>query len=130
MIKPPARLPVIDNSGALWIGCICVPKLQSRIGAVPTTTFISSVKENIFKENIKKKSKIITKSQIVKSLLVASAKGIKRWGNFFIKNNWNNSLLLNQYDLPYGTRLGGPIFRELRHKTKFKKIISIAKIIV
>lgn len=130
MIKPPARLPVIDNSGALEIGCISIPKLQSRIGAIPGTIFTSSVKKNIFKKNIKKKSRIINKSQIVKALLVTSAKGSKRWGNFIIKNSWNNTILLNQYELPYGTRLVGPIFREIRQKTKFKKIINLAKILI
>lgn len=130
MIKPPARLPIIDNSGAIWIGCISVPKLNSRIGAISGTIFTSSVKENIFKRNIKKKSRIINKSQIVKALLVTTAKQQKRRGNFFMKSSENNSVLLNQYELPYGTRLSGPVFREIRQKTKFKKVVSISKILV
>lgn len=130
MIKPPALLPIIDNSGAIMVGCINIPKLKSRIGATPGTIITVTVKKNVFKKNIKKKSRIINKSQIVKALLVTSAKSIKRHGNFFISSSINSTLLLNQYMLPYGTRLFGPIFRELRQKVKFKKIISLAKILI
>lgn len=130
MIKPPALLPIIDNSGAIVIGCINVPKLKKRIGAVPGTVITASVKKNIFKKNIKKKSRIINKSQIVRALLVTTVKGLKRTGNFFIRTSQNSSLLINQYDLPYGTRLFGPIFRELRTYVKFRKVIGLAKILI
>jgi ribosomal protein L14 len=78
MIKPPALLLVADNSGALIGGCIKVAKLNNRLGAVPGTVLTISVKKNLFKKHIKKKSRIIVKGQIVKALLTTSAKSVKR----------------------------------------------------
>lgn len=130
MIKPPALLPIVDNSGAITVGCINVPKLKKRIGATPGTVIVASVKRNIFKKNIKKKSKIINKSQIVRILLLTTRRGIKRRGNFFIKTSQNSAVVINQYNDPYGTRLFGPIFRELRGSVKFKKVVNLAKFLI
>jgi len=105
MIKPPTLLPVMDNSGAIIAGCINVPKLNSRIGAVPACLLTVSIKQNIFKKNIVKKSRIIIKGQIVKALLLTSKKGVKRIGNFCFRSTTNNVILMNQYLLPFGTRV-------------------------
>jgi large subunit ribosomal protein L14 len=127
MIRPSTLLLVADNSGALRVGCIAVPKLLSRVGPKPGNTLTVSVKKNIFKKNIKKKSRIITKSQILQALLVTFARGLRRVGNFKIKSSLNVVVLINQYELPYGTRLFGIIFREVRQKLKYKKIVSMTR---
>jgi len=78
MVNVETLLKVADNSGALICGCIKVLKISSRIGAIPGQTVTVSVKKNIFKKHVVKKSKIISKGQICKALLVCSAKGLKR----------------------------------------------------
>ena len=129
MIGPLTKLAVVDNSGALVVGCISVPKLLRRTGPNPGNTLTVSVKKSIFKKNIKKKSRIISKSQIVQALLIVSVKGAKRQGFFRLKDSLNAVVLFNQYDLPYGTRINGPMFREVR-ATRFKKIVNLAKILI
>jgi ribosomal protein L14 len=47
-----------------------------------------------------------------------------------MKSSLNTIVLLNQYELPYGTRLFGPVFREVRQKLKYRKIISLAKLVL
>lgn len=127
MINISTRLAVVDNSGALEVGCINILKINSRIGAVPGCLITISVKKNIFKKNIKKKSRIIVKGQIVKALLTTTVKGLKRGGNFFVRAYSNNAVLLNQYMLPYGTRVFGPVFREIRQKINYRKVISLSR---
>jgi large subunit ribosomal protein L14 len=127
MISISTRVTIVDNSGALEGGCINVLKMNSRIGAVPGCLITISVKKNVFKKNIKKKSRIITKGQIVKALVITTVKGLKRVGNFRVRTRSNNSILLNQYLLPYGTRIFGPIFREIRQKINYRKVVSLAR---
>lgn len=128
MVNVETILKVADNSGGIYCGCIRILKISSRIGTVPGQTLTVSVKKNIVKKHVVKKSKIISKGQICKALLVCSAKGLKRWGNFFIRSKLNRIVLLNQYNLPYATRLFGPVFREIRLKVFFSKIISLAQV--
>lgn len=130
MIRPSTWLLVADNSGALVVGCIAVPKLLRRLGTQPGQTLTVSVKKNIFKKNIKKKSRIIEKSQILQAVLVTSARGKKRPGGFKLSSSLNVVVLINQYELPYGTRLFGPIFREVRQKLKYRKIVNMAQYII
>lgn len=130
MINIMSRLPVVDNSGAIVCGCINIPKSASRRGASVGCLITISVKKNIFKKNIKKKSRIINKGQIVKALLVSTSRGTKRNGNFFVRSSINAVVLMNQYLLPYGTRLLSPIFREIRQKINYRKIISLARAVV
>ena len=79
---------------------------------------------------VKKKSRIIVKGQIVKALVVSTANALRRAGNFQIKSSSNNVVLLNQYLLPYGTRLFGPVLREVRQKVNFRKVISLARVLI
>jgi large subunit ribosomal protein L14 len=69
---------VADNSGAILVKCIKVLKISSRIGAVAGQTITISVKKNVFKRHIIKKSKIIIKGQICKALILRTKKNIKR----------------------------------------------------
>jgi large subunit ribosomal protein L14 len=130
MINVEMIIRIADNSGALLGSCIRILKISSNSGAIPGQTITISVKKNIFKKNIIKKSKIIVKGQICKALIIRSRKGLKRWGNFFIRSSSNAIILLNRYDLPYGTRLFGVIFREVKKKMKYSKIISLADIVL
>jgi len=100
-------------------------KNASRLGSKPGQIITVSVKKNIFKKHVVKKSRIIHKGQICKALIIGSAKGVKRWGNFFLRTRRNRIILLNQYGMPYATRLFGPVFRDVRLNAKYIKIISL-----
>lgn len=78
MVNVQTRVDIVDNSGGIIGGCIQVLKISSRIGAVPGQTITISIKKNIFKKHIVKKSKIIVKGQICKALIVRTLKGLKR----------------------------------------------------
>lgn len=127
MIKISTKLLVADNSGAILTECLNVRKSNKRFGAVPGCLITISVKKNIFKKNIKKKSRIIVKGQIVQALVLITRKSKRRLGGFTIKAAGNHVILLNQYLLPLGTRLFGPIFREVRQKTNYRKVVTLSK---
>lgn len=78
MVNVQTRVDIVDNSGGIIGGCIQVLKISSRIGAIPGQTITISIKKNIFKKHIVKKSKIIVKGQICKALIVRTLKGLKR----------------------------------------------------
>jgi len=128
MVRVESMLKIADNSGGLYCCCIKVLKFASRTGALPGQIITVVVKKNIFKKHVIKKSRIIIKGHIYKALLVCSAKGLRRWGNFFLKTKNNRCILINQYNLPYATRLFGPVFREVRLKSVFNKVIALAQI--
>lgn len=130
MVKVETIIKVVDNSGALLAKCIRNLSSSHILGANVGEVITISVKRNIFKKNIIKKSKIIMKGQICKALVIRSIKSIKRWGNFFLQANSKAVILLNKYDLPFGTRLFGIVFREVKQKIKYAKIISLADIII
>lgn len=128
MINVETILKIKDNSGGIYCGCIKVLKTSSRVGALSGHVITVSIKKNIFKKHVIKKSKIIIKGQICKALVIRSAIGVKRWGNFFLKSKHNSVILINQYMLPYATRLFGPVFREVRSKMVFLKVIALAQV--
>lgn len=78
MINVEMIIRIADNSGAIWGSCIRILKMSNNSGARPGETITISVKKNIFKKNIVKKSKIIIKGQICKALIIRSRKGLKR----------------------------------------------------
>jgi large subunit ribosomal protein L14 len=127
MINVQTVLKVADNSGAVFVSCIRLMNSSSRIGAKVGDTLTVVVKKNIIKKNIKK-SKEIKKGQVCSALVLRTLKGVKRWGNFFLRSGTNSVALLNKYFLPIGSRLLGPVFREVRVNLKFAKIISIAQV--
>lgn len=77
MINVQTVLKVVDNSGAIFVSCIRLLNISSRIGAYPGQTVTVVVKKNIIKKNIKK-SKEIKKGQICTALIVRTRKGLKR----------------------------------------------------
>lgn len=127
MINVQTVLRVADNSGAVFVSCIRLMNSSSRVGAKVGDTITVVVKKSIIKKNVKK-SKEVKKSQVCTALILRTLKGVKRWGNFFLRSGSNSVALLNKYYLPIGSRLLGPVFREIRVHVKFNKIISIAQV--
>ena len=118
MIQPQSYLNVADNTGARKLMCIRVVnknKLQlARIGMV----IIAVVKEALPNMSIKK-------SDIVRAVIVRTSKKIRRSNGMSIRFDDNAAVLINKDGLPIGTRIFGPVARELRDKN-FTKIVSLA----
>ena len=114
MIKPLSYLNVADNSGARKLMCIRVLGFkEGNIG----DTIIAVVKDAI--PNMPTK-----KSDIVRAVIVRTSKGLKRENGMLLRFDDNAAVLLNNQQEPIGTRIFGPVTRELRDR--FMKIISLA----
>ncbi len=118
MIQTQSYLEVADNSGARRVMCIKVlggsHRRYARVGDIIKVT----VKEAIPRGKVKK-------GQVMKAVVVRTRKGVRRQDGSLIKFDDNAAVLLNQQDAPVGTRIFGPVTRELRGE-KFMKIISLA----
>ena len=118
MIQMQTRLFVADNSGAKQIQCIKVlggsRKRYARIGEI----IVASVKE----ANVGGTAK---KGEVVKAVIVRTKKEIGRPDGSYIRFDDNAAVIVNNQNEPIGTRIFGPVARELREK-KFMKIISLA----
>ena len=108
MIQTQSYLEVADNSGARRVMCIKVLGGSHRRYA----------REAIPRGKVKK-------GQVMKAVVVRTRKGVRRQDGSLIKFDDNAAVLLNQQDAPVGTRIFGPVTRELRGE-KFMKIISLA----
>lgn len=118
MIQTQSMLDVADNSGAKRVMCIKVlggsHRRYARIGDLIKV----SVKEAIPRGKVKK-------GQVMNAVVVRTKKGVRRPDGSLIKFDDNAAVLLNAQDAPIGTRIFGPVTRELRGE-KFMKIISLA----
>ena len=118
MIQMQTRLFVADNSGAKIIQCIKVlggsRKRYARIGEV----IVASVKE----ANVGGAAK---KGEVIKAVIVRTKKEVGRPDGSYIRFDDNAAVIINNQNEPIGTRIFGPVARELRDK-KFMKIISLA----
>lgn len=118
MIQQETMLNVADNTGARKIQCIRVlggsKRRYARVGDVIRAT----VKEAIPEGTIKKKTK-------VKAVIVRTVKEFRRPDGSYIKFDENAAVLINDQREPLGTRIFGPVARELRER-RFMKIISLA----
>ena len=118
MIQAESMLEVADNSGARRVMCIKVlggsKRRYARIGDIIKVT----VKEAIPRGKVKK-------GQVITAVVVRTKKGVRRPDGSLIKFDENAAVLLNAQDAPIGTRIFGPVTRELRGE-KFMKIISLA----
>ncbi len=122
MIQARTRIEVADNSGAKKLGCIQVlGGSKKRYGTVGDIV-VASVKEVIPNSKVKK-------GEVVKAVIVRTRKEIRRTDGSYVKFDDNSAVLINQYNEPIGTRIFGPVARELRAK-KFMKIISLAPEVV
>ena len=118
MIQMTTELDVADNSGARRVMCIKVLGGSRRRYADVGDTIVVSVKETIPRGRVKK-------GEVVKAVVVRTAKDIKRPDGSVIRFDTNAAVLINNQAEPIGTRIFGPVPRELRAKNHMK-IISLA----
>lgn len=118
MIQSETMLDVADNSGARKVKCIKVlggsHRRYARIGDLIRVT----VKEAIPRSRVRK-------GQVMRAVVVRTRKGVRRQDGSLIKFDQNAAVLVNEAELPIGTRVFGPVTRELRAK-KFMEIVSLA----
>ena len=118
MIQTQTYLDVADNSGARRVMCIKVLGGSHRRYAAVGDIIKVTVKEAIPRGKVKK-------GQVMKAVVVRIRKGVRRNDGSIIRFDDNAAVLLNNQDAPIGTRIFGPVTRELRSE-KFMKIISLA----
>ena len=118
MIQMQTILDVADNSGAKKLFCIKVLGGSKRKYASVGDIIVASVKEAIPNSKVKK-------GDVVKAVIVRTAKEIGRPDGSYIRFDGNSGVVINNQKEPIGTRIFGPVARELRAK-KFMKIISLA----
>ena len=118
MIQQETNLDVADNSGARRVQCIKVLGGSKRKYATIGDTIVVSVKEAIPKGRVKK-------GQVMKAVIVRTAHPIRRADGSLIRFDRNAAVLINPQGEPVGTRIFGPVTRELRFKNQMK-IVSLA----
>jgi large subunit ribosomal protein L14 len=118
MIQAHTRLDAADNSGAKELYCIKVLGGSKRRYATVGDVIVVSVKEAIPNSKVKK-------GEVMKAVVVRTKKGVRRVDGSYIRFDTNSAVLINNQREPIGTRIFGPIARELRAK-RFMKIISLA----
>ena len=118
MIQMQTRLDVADNSGARSVMCIKVLGGTRRKYASIGDVIVVSVKDASPNSKVKK-------GDIMKAVIVRTAKEVNRKDGSYIRFDKNSAVLINTQNEPVGTRIFGPVARELRAKN-FMKIISLA----
>ncbi len=118
MIQVETRLKAADNSGAKVLYCIKVLGGSRRRYATVGDIIGVSVKEAIPNAKVKK-------GDVLKAVVVRTKKEVRRPDGSYIRFDENSAVLINQAKEPIGTRIFGPVARELRAK-RFMKIISLA----
>jgi large subunit ribosomal protein L14 len=118
MIQMQTNLEVADNSGARRVQCIKVLGGSKRKYAAVGDIIVVSIKEAIPRGRVKK-------GDVSRAVVVRTAKEIRRDDGSAIRFDRNAAVLINKQGEPIGTRIFGPVTRELRAK-KFMKIISLA----
>ncbi|MBM3268049.1 MAG: 50S ribosomal protein L14 [Candidatus Sericytochromatia bacterium] len=118
MIQPQTRLAVADNTGARELMCIRVLGGSNRRYANIGDVIVAVVKDAAPNMPVKK-------SEIVKAVVVRSKHGLRRSDGSYIKFDENAAVIITKDNNPRGTRVFGPIARELRDKN-YMKIISLA----
>ena len=118
MIQKYTRLKVADNSGAKTISCIGIPGGSGRQYAWLGDVIVASVKEAA-------PAAAVRKGEVVKAVIVRPSKATRRADGSHIRFDDNAAVLINDDQLPRGTRIFGPVARELRDKN-FMRIVSLA----
>ena len=118
MIQTQTMLEVADNSGARQVMCIKVLGGSHRRYASVGDIIKVTVKEAIPRGKVKK-------GQVLKAVVVRTRKGVRRPDGSLIRFDGNAAVLLNNKNEPIGTRIFGPVTRELRNE-QFMKIVSLA----
>ena len=117
MIQPQTILNIADNTGAkkiLWIRVLGGNKKYANIGDI----IIGVVKESLPRMSVKR-------SDIVRAVVVRTKKSIRRQNGMLIRFDDNAAVIINSENNPRGTRIFGPIAREIRDKS-FTKVVSLA----
>ncbi|MFW5980757.1 MAG: 50S ribosomal protein L14 [Halanaerobiaceae bacterium] len=118
MIQSESRLRVADNSGARELKCIKVlggsKKRYARVGEEIIATVTEAIPDSM-----------VGKGEVVKALVVRTKKPLKRNDGSYIKFDENAAVIIDNMNNPQGTRIFGPVTRELREKNHMK-IISLA----
>ena len=118
MIQTETRLKVADNSGAKELLCIRILGGTGRKYANIGDIIVCAVKDAT-------PGGVVKKGQVVKAVIVRSATGARRADGSYAKFDQNAAVIINQDKQPVGTRIFGPVARELREKG-FMKIVSLA----
>lgn len=118
MIQMTTRLDVADNSGARSVMCIKVLGGSKRKYASVGDVIVVSVKDALPNSKVKK-------GDVLKAVIVRTKRPVARADGSYIRFDANSAVLINPQLEPIGTRIFGPVARELRAK-KFTKIISLA----
>ena len=119
MIQPQTRMKVADNTGAKELMCIRVMGGSHRKFANIGDVVIASVKKAT-------PGGVVKKGDVVKAVIVRSKFGLRREDGSYIKFDDNAAVIIKDDKSPVGTRVFGPVARELRDKD-FMKIVSLAK---
>ncbi|QSO50544.1 50S ribosomal protein L14 [Alicyclobacillus curvatus] len=118
MIQPQTRLVVADNTGAKEIMCFRVLGGSNRKTANVGDVIIASVKSAT-------PGGVVKKGDVVKAVIVRSRRGLRRKDGSYIRFDENAAVIIREDKSPRGTRIFGPVARELRERD-FMKIISLA----
>ena len=118
MIQAETRLKVADNSGARKVLCIKVLGGSKRRYAHVGDVIVCTVKEAMPNGTVKK-------GDVVRAVVVRTAKEIRRADGSYIKFDDNAAVIIDNQGNPRGTRIFGPVARELRER-KYMKIVSLA----
>ena len=118
MIQQYTRMSVADNTGAKRVMCILVPGGTKRKYAHVGDTVVVSVKSAIPGSAVKK-------GEVSRAVVVRTKKEIRRKDGSYIRFDENAAVLINEQNEPLGTRIFGPVARELRDK-QYMKIVSLA----
>lgn len=122
MIQTESVLSVADNSGAKRVKCIKVLGGSRRRYATVGDVIVVSIKEAMPTGKVKK-------GDVARAVIVRTKREQHRSDGTYVKFDVNSAVLVNKDNDPIGTRIFGPVARELRHK-KFMKIIAIAPEVV
>ena len=117
MIQQETRLKVADNSGAKELLCIRVMGGSTRYADIGDV-IVASVKDAT-------PGGVVKKGDVVKAVVVRTVKGVHRADGSYIKFDENAAVIIKEDKTPRGTRIFGPVARELREK-QFMKIVSLA----
>ena len=118
MIQMQTILDVADNSGAKRVACVKVLGGSKRKYATVGDVIVVSVKEAIPNSKVKK-------GDVMKAVVVRTVKEVRRPDGSYLKFDDNSAVLINNQMEPVGTRIFGPVARELRAK-QFMRIVSLA----
>ncbi|HBD83670.1 MAG TPA: 50S ribosomal protein L14 [Dehalococcoidia bacterium] len=118
MIQIYSRLRVADNSGAKVISCIGVPGGSGKRYAWLGDVIVASVKEAT-------PAAAVRKGEVVRAVIVRTSKAHRRPDGSHIKFDDNAAVIINEDQMPRGTRIFGPVARELRDRD-FMRIVSLA----